>query len=43
VEVVVSREDWGFVIFIALLFFLFWGDPDVWDGLQALVMRKLSA
>ncbi len=30
------------VIFVLLLFFIFYGDPDVWDVAQQALIRALS-
>ncbi len=35
-------EDFLFWFFIGLLFFLFQGNPDIWDLLQAKVMHWLQ-
>lgn len=34
-----DAEDWGFVVCILALFFLFTGEPDLWDKLHAAAMR----
>lgn len=37
-----SKSDWSALIAILLLFFLFSGEPDVWDRLRERVMLELQ-
>jgi hypothetical protein len=34
-----SRSDVAFLLVVLGLFFLFMGEPDVWDGLHAAALR----
>ena len=37
-----NLSDWSFWLFVFLCFFLFWGEPDVWDKAHEYTMQILE-
>lgn len=36
------KSDWSLVLIIVFLMLLFWGEPDLFDAIQAYLIRSLQ-